>query len=314
MLTRKRVIAAAIETVPGTAEAITVTDGGLLIITPKIEVNIGMENRKVIVPSLSNLPDIAGTQSATLTFQAEIKGAGAAYSATVLPALDKYLQACGFSSIVDTTAGAETVTYDPISDSVPSLTMYLFEDGVVKKMQGCRGTCKIMGENGKPAYVDFTFTGVWAGIADLAIIAPTFLATVPPVLLSAAFSIDTYAAKITTLDIEIANSVSLRDDISTASGFTVAEIVSRLPVATFNPEMNLVATYDWFGKWLLGGTGALSLSMGAVQYNKCAITAPAVEYIKIADGDRNGVAINDVSAKLNQSASAGNDEIEVVFS
>ncbi len=314
MLTRRRVLAAAIETTHGTAEAITAADGGILVIDPKIDTNIAMESRKVIVPSLSNISDIPGTQSAVLTFQAELKGAGAAYSATVKPAIGKYLRACGFGEVIDTTAGLETATYSPISDSIPTLTMWLFEDGVVKKMKGCAGTAKVSVEVGKPAYIDFTFTGIWDGVADAALITPTFEMTVPPVLLSAAFSLDAYSAKISKLDIDVANAVALREDISTSTGFSFAEVTSRLPVGSFDPEMTNVATYNWFGKWLAGGTGALSASIGATQYNKYAITAPAVQYTKIAEGDRNGVFINDVTIKLNQSANAGNDEIQLVFS
>ena len=76
MLTRRRVLAAKIEAVPGTGESITAADGGILVIDPKVSADITMEDRKVITPSLSNLPDIPGTQGATLTFQAELKGAG----------------------------------------------------------------------------------------------------------------------------------------------------------------------------------------------------------------------------------------------
>lgn len=314
MLTRRRVLAAKIETTPGTAETITAADGGILVISPKVDVNIEMESRKDILPSLSNLPDIPGKQGATLTFQTELKGAGAAYSASVTPAIGKYLRACGFNEVIDTTAGAETVTYDPISDNIPTLTMWLYEDGVVKKIKGAQGTVKISAENGKPVYADFTFTGVWDGITDAAMITPTFETTVPPVLLSAAFSVDSYAAKISKLDIDMANAIALLDDISSPTGYSVASITGRQPVGSFDPEMTTVVTYDWFGKWLAGGTGAMSASVGATQYNKYAISAPAVQYTKIADADRNGVAINDVTVKLNQSSSAGNDEIQLVFS
>ena len=314
MLTRRRVLAAAIESTPGTAEAITAADGGILVISPKIEANIEMEGRKVILPSLSNLPDLPGKQGATLTFSAELKGAGTTYAADNVPAIGKYLQACGFSEVVDTTVGDETVTYAPISDSVPTLTMWLYEDGIVKKIRGAQGTVKISAEDGKPIYADFTFTGVWDGVADAAIISPTFETSVPPVLLSAAFSVDSYAAKISKLDADIANTVALLEDISDETGYSRALITARLPVGSFDPEMNTVATYDWFGKWLAGGTGALSATVGATQYNKYDITAPAVQYIKVTDADRNGIAINDIGFKLNQSADAGDDEIQIVFS
>ena len=314
MLTRRRVLAAKIESSPGVVESITDADGGILIINPTITTNIEMEERKVLNPSLSNLPDLPGTQGATLTFSAELKGAGTTYAADNVPAIGKYLQACGFSETVDTTAGSETVIYQPISDNIPTLTMWLYEDGVVKKIRGAQGTFKINAEDGKPLYVDFTFTGVWDGIADASVITPTFETSVPPVLLNANFSVDSYAAKISKLDIDMANTIQLLQDISDTTGFAYAMLTERKPNGTMDPETTNIATYDWFGKWLAGATGALSISVGDNQYNKFSVSCPAVQYTNIGEADRNGIAINDITFKLNQGSDAGDDEIQVVFS
>ena len=312
MLTRRRVIAAKIENVEGTAEAITVADGGLLVIDPKVDFDFNMNDREVVMDTLSKPQPVPGKTPGKITFRTELKGAGAAYSATVKPALGKYLQACGFAETVDATGGSESVTYDPASTGIPCLTMWAYEDGVIKKLKGCRGNAKFSGKNGEICFVDFEFTGVYDGVVDGAMISPTFEATVPPVLLSSAFSIGAYAANINSFDLDMANEVTLRESIATASGYVSALITDRRPTGKIDPEMVTVATYDFFGKWKAGTAAAMSLgSVGTTQYNRFTITAPKVITTKISDDERAKLMVAGMDFAL--AMDTGDDEISIVF-
>jgi len=312
MLTRRRVIAAKIESVEGTAEAITSADGGILVISPKIDYDFGMNEREVTVDTLSKLQPVPGKTSGKLSFRAELKGAGVAYSSSIQPALGKYLKACGFAETIDATADSESVTYDPASTGIPCLTMWSYEDGVIKKLKGCRGNVKFSGKNGEICFADFEFTGVYDGVVDGAIISPTFEATVPPVLLSSAFTIGTYSANINSFDLDMANEVTLRESIGTASGYVSALITDRGPTGKIDPEMVTVATYDFFGKWKAGTPAAMSLgSVGATQYNRFTLTAPQVITSKIADEERAKLMVAGLSFSL--AMDTGDDEVSIVF-
>jgi len=82
-----------------------------------------------------------------------------------------------------TSAGFEI---KPVSSSVVSLTMGLFEDGIRKVLKGCRGTVKFNFKIGEPATLDFSFKGVEAGVTDVPMFTGvSFDNTVPPVLLNA---------------------------------------------------------------------------------------------------------------------------------
>lgn len=313
MLTRRRIIAAKIESVEGTAEAITVADAGILAIDPKFDGDIKMYSRdNVKTNSLSKLQSIPGQKMGTISFKAELKGPAAAYSATVKPALGMYLRACGFAETVDVTPGAEKVTYLPASTGVPCLTMWLYEDGAVRKLVGCRGTVSFSGKIGEPIFADFKFTGVYDGCPALAMITPTLEASTPPVLLNAALTIDAYAAIFETFSVDMGNDVQLRPSANSAAGYLSAQIADRKPTGKLDPEMVLPAGYDFMGKWEGGAPAVLSLGpIGAVNYNRFTMGAPKCVYTKVGEGDRGGIITADLDIQL--AMNTGDDEFKLEF-
>ena len=314
MLTRRRVIAAKIEAAEGTAEAITAADGGIIAINPKFDADIKMYGRdNVMLSTLSKLQPIPGQRMGKISFQAELKGAGAAYSALIQPAIGKYLRACGFAETIVTTAGAETATYLPASTGVPSLTIWLYEDGVVKKLKGCRGTAKFDAKIGEAFLVSFEFQGVYGGVTDLAIINPTLEATVPPIFLNASLTIGAYSAICESFGVDMGNQLQMRPDVNSTAGYLSCRLTDRKPTGKLDPEMVTVATHDFFGLWLAGTPAALNIGplAGGGDYNKFTITAPKLVTTKIADSDRSGnsVAGHDFALVMN----TGDDEFSIVF-
>jgi len=49
--------------------------------------------------------------------------------------------------------------YEPVSESFESMTFYVFYDGLMHKITGCRGTFSVSAESGGYATASFTFTG-----------------------------------------------------------------------------------------------------------------------------------------------------------
>jgi len=308
MLSRRRVVAAKIEGVEGTAEAITVAEAGILAMNVKHDFDIKVTERAIQLNTMSNLAPVIGAQSGKLSFRAELKGNGLASYAVTPPSLAVYLKACGFAE----TLSAPSAIYKPASSGIPSITLWVYEDGLAKKLKGVRGNVKFSGKVGEPCYADFDFTGVWDGVADVAMISPTFEGTVPPALLNSAFTIDAYAGVMTTFSIDMANQISLRESVNTTSGYVSALITGRNPAGTVDPEMTLVAGYDWFGKWKAGATAAFNLGpVGGTAYNKFAITAPKAVYKKVGEGDRAGNITADVNFAL--AMNTGDDELVLTF-
>lgn len=312
MLTKRRIIVGKIEAVEGTAEALLVADAGIVAIDPKVTVDITMLPRPASLVTLSRMADLAGKSIGRIAFRAEVKGPGAAYAANKLPALGKYLRCCGFAETLVVTLGSESATYKPASSGLPSMTLWCYEDGVIKKLKGARGTVKFSGKVGEPFYADFDFLGVWDGAVDGALLAPTYEGTIPPLFLGASFSVAAYAAVVASFDVDFGNKLAARPDVSTVTGVKSIVLTERDPRGKFDPEMATIAGHDFIGRWTAGTPGALICGpVGAVQYNKFTITAPKLVYTGVADGEREGQAVADTSFQL--AMNTGDDEFVLAF-
>lgn len=313
MLTKRRIVAAKIEAVEGTPEALTVAEAGIIAIDTKWSPDIKMLARNVALPTLSKLQDIPGMALAHISFKCELMGRSTAFAANNLPYASPFLRACGFQETLDVTPGSEKVTYQPASTGLPSLTLALYTDGVIKKISGARGTVKFSTENGGQIWAEFDFLGAYIAPIDGAILAPTFPSLLPPLLTNANFTIGAFSPVFKSVSFDMGNKLAPREDANAPTGYKSFMLTDRDVRGSFDPEMTLVASHDWYGRWKGGTTGALSIgAVGATQYNKVKITAPKVAYVKVAEADREGleVASTDFQCAMN----TGDDEIVIEFS
>ncbi|MBE0596851.1 MAG: hypothetical protein IH614_06265 [Desulfuromonadales bacterium] len=313
MRTKRRVIAAKIEQAEGVPEALTAAEAGLLVIDPRWTPDITMLPRNVIMATFSKLPDLAGARMAQIALKAEVMGRGAAFAAGNLPLLSPYLRGCGLAETLDVTGGSEKVTYKRASSGIPSLTMGLYTDGVVKKIAGARGIGKFTGDVGGALYFEATYTGVYVDPTDGAVLAPSYLNLQPPQLLGANFLVDAFAPVLKSFEIDLGNKLAPREDLNSPSGYKSFDLVDGDTRGRMDPEMTLVATHDFYGRWKAGITGALSIgAFGPAQYNRVKITAPRLVTTKVAEGEREGREIVNVEFQL--AMNAGDDEFVLEFS
>lgn len=306
MIKARTQLAAKIEAIEGTAEAIAGADA-LLVMNPSFRPNTEVTNRDNVSVSLSRFPGVPGKRSATIEFDVELKGSGTAGTA---PALGKLLNACGFG---ETVVALTSVTYLPASASISSMTLAMFMDGVKKQIWGARGDVSLRLEAGKPAMFHFVFTGADFSVTDVALLTTgvAYEATIPQSFQTASLLIDSYAAMIGSMDIKMGNEVTLRDDANAISGFKSAVITKRRPAMSIDPEFVLVATYDFYGKLRSGNLGALTLALTGSAGNICTITAPKVQYVGINPSDKSGINSLGIDCWLNRNA--GDDELSIAF-
>lgn len=202
----------------------------------------------------------------------------------------------------------------PISSSVPSLTMGLYEDGIRKLLKGCRGTAKFNFKIGEPATVDFGFKGVEAGVSDLALLTGIdYDDVVPPVLLNAVMSCDDVSLNIGEMDIDIACTLAPKDKIDDEKGILSFMITERDTQGSFNPEMVLVATHDFYDKWFSNTPMVLDMAYGSVGGNKIRVYAPSIIYNKIDDADRDGIQLAQTAFDVTGSMEPGDDELAILL-
>lgn len=310
ILSNRQVIAAKVETTEGTAIALAGADANFQVMDPKFEADIPMFERKILDGSLSPFKMIAGTRLAKLSFKVENKGSGTAGTA---PALGKLLRACGF---LETLVAVTSATYTPDQTvaAVPSVSVGLYRDGLRKLIRGARGNVKYVAKNGEPGMWEFEFVGVYDGVADIALITPSGVETTVPVpLLTAQFSIAAFSAFCSQVAFDMGNVMAPRADINKAEGYISTIITGRMPKGSFDPEDETVANHDFYGRWAANTTGALTFRHTGTAGNICIVTAPACQYVKLSEADRNGIATLGADFLMARSVAAGNDEISIAY-
>lgn len=265
-----------------------------------------MAERAAVRASLAPLKNLYAGSLISITFDAEIKGSGAAGTA---PEIGPLLRGCGFA---ETIVAATSVTYKPASSGHESLTFWLYEDGMKYVVTGCRGTVTGSLATGATGKLSFTFTGHFSGPTDVALATPTYNATVPPALINVPFSIDSYSAVISKLDFDMGLTLAKPDNIAATDGYGQLQITGRACTGTIDPEASLVAAYDWVTKWKSSAAYALTTgAIGGTAGNKCTISMPAVVYSEISSGDRDGILTREI--KFQAVESSGDDEISLLF-
>ncbi len=309
-LNRRMTLAGKVEAAEGTAETLAAADANALAYEVKFDPNVAMFARKPIAQDLSAYSAIPGARSMKATFKVELKGSGAAGTA---PAVGKYLRACGFGETVN--AGVSVVYQRALNQPTMTLGLYSIPpsgNNLRRLIHGARGTFKLSPKVGDPAMLEFDFLGCYSSITDIAGLTPSGLeSTKPQPLLNTAFTMQTFAHKISQFGLDAGNALALRGDIAAASGYKSCLIVDSDAVFSFDPELELVATHDYHGIMLAGTEASMSCAIGATAGNICTITAPKCQYTKVGQADRDGISVLSVDGKFNRNA--GNDELVFTF-
>lgn len=269
------------------------------------------ERDRVRFSSKGRLQQVFGGTLKQLTFNVEVKGSG---TAGTPPEFGKLLRMCGLAEEIDGTAG--TVTYQPASLENESGVIHYYEDRVLHRLTGVRGTAEITSEAGDVARVSFTLTGHDSDPEDIDIAqlpSPEYDDTVPSTFRGASVSLGGWSPVIGEVSFDLGNNVVMPPDANAASGFGSIQIDRRDPTATINPEAVLVAEKDIIADWKQGNSLALSTGVvGNEEGNRWEISAPASYLREIAPGDRDGIRTRELTLGLAEVA--GDDEISIIFS
>jgi len=319
MIKRKRVLAAKLESVVGTAEELTAADAAMNIYDAMIQPDIEFEERPG-QGTLSPEPGVPGPRGGTATFSVEWHGSGTAEDTggESVPAwASVFLPCCGLVS----TSGAKNV-FTPIT-GVPAAAAYgqrtctiaTYVDGTKRMLAGCMGDAVFRFVAGKVVKVDFTFTGVWQAPTTTAILEPTYPTVLPLRMASAGLAItEDSACKISEFTVSLNNNVVLREDVNGASGFISAMITERLIRGEFDPEAVAASNTSTHANWLTSTEQQVDWSLGAgSDGNTVAFDIPKAQFRNLQEGDRNGRVTNQIEFQANRDADTGDDEFQITF-
>ncbi len=311
LLKTLRTIACKVEGTIGTPESLSAADGALhvydLMIQAEIE-NIQRESSN----TFGYLQSSSGPRKGTATFKADLQLTGAAAPAW----LSTLLQGCGYVN--------DGGVYAPISEglsatsSLKSLTIASYQDGVIKTIAGAVGNFKIMAPTGKLVTMEFEFQGVWQPPVDGAMIEPVYSTERPVRYADAAANYDGQEHCIENLEFDAGNEIIMRECPDTVAGFKSGLIVNRTPKLTLNPEAQLVADYDSYGKWVAGTEAAFSTSFSSVLIDESVATmslsAPKAQIVNVQEGDRNKLVTDEIELQLNRNGVNIDEDVAIAFS
>jgi hypothetical protein len=299
LLWKKRVIKVKLEANMGTKVS---TDQAILVSNLKINPTAPfIERGGTGLYRGHDVKGVIGAQSGKCTFSVEMRGTGSGGCELGLAIL---LQACGLIK------SSEAYTVHSVHSSDKTISIDVWEDGKLKGLAGASGTFTFHFLAGQRVVLDFDFDGIWQ--APTADALPTWTpSTVLPFMgKSGTFTLDSNAIKISKFDLDIGSKVVPREDVCAVSGIAYYMVADILPMASFDPEADLVAGYDYHGIWLASTEKVIAV-VAKNSTDKCTIAIPKFQTRELPEGERNGIMIHEISGQCDHSS--GNDAVSLTF-
>lgn len=309
LLARKKQLAAKIESVKGTREtSLAAADADVL--ADSIDFSFAPEEiqREYLRATFSKDTSIVGPLIATIACKVELKGSG---TATTAPSWGKLLTGCGFAE----TVGSSSVTYQVDTDDADTetLTMGVYNDGHLRILYGARGTVTFEFTANRMAYANYAFTGMYYDDSDTAMLSPTYESTLPVPFRDCSFTLNFgtpwTGAVFSSLNFDMGNEVSMREDANSSTGLAYAQIVNRNPRGTIDLDKVLVATQDFSSFLTTPTTGSVAFDIGSAAGNTLSFSIPKMQILSLPDSERDGVSTYDMAFACR--VNAGDDEFVI---
>lgn len=297
LLTRKRVIKVVLESPKGSKAAGT---EAILVFDLEINPTSPFEERKGSgLYRGHTVKGVHGERSGVCSFKCELRANGSGGMDAGLAIL---LQACGLKKT------SETYQVHSTHASDETISIDVWEDGVKKGLGGASGNVTFEGDTGKRMFCNFEFSGVWQAPVDDALPAYAPGSTAPMLIQGGTFTLAGESIKIGRFSLNMGTNPIPRMDVDSTGGIAYYAITDYNSVIGLDPEADLVAGYDYHAAWLAGTEVAVSLIVNDGT-DKVTFTIPKVQYRELAEGDREGIQIYDLTGQCNPSS--GNDNVAI---
>lgn len=315
---RNTVILAKVEATAGTDASPTGAADAVLVSAMTINpLNAQNVNRDLVRGYFGGSEQLVATAFVTLDITVELAGSGTAATA---PQWGDLLLGCAMAEASLTTPNR--VEYTPVSSSLKTLTIYYYDDGVLHKMLGAMGTCKLSAKVGERPTLQFTFTGLDGGISA-ASASGTYSAWKTPPTMTKANVVDitlgcTYSAGAlasgtiypsTGLEIDWGHTVNYTPLLSSDR----VDISQREMTGSLQLDLTAANEVSFMATVKANTTQSLGLTIGTAAGNKIIIHTPAMQLINPSKQELNGSRLIGYDLRFVPTAGgSGNDEIRIV--
>ena len=314
---RKTVILAKTEAVNGTDAAPTGAANALKVfdvsISPMEIKGVALNYITGWFGSAMNLP---GAMFTKIAFSVSLSGAGAAATA---PAWGALLLGCAHAETTGLLAPVR-VEYLPATDTLKSLTIYWYDDGVLHKAIGCMGQPKLSAKSGEAPKLVFDFMGLQIDPTATASVVATLTAWKPPVAITKDNVSDvkfgcTYAAGAlvggtpyasTGLTLDWGNTVNFSPNL-TAQEIVLSE---RKIKGSMSLQLSAADEVTMAGAVKAGSTQGMGFVIGNTSGNMIMLHAPAMRLTTYKKEELDGKRMIGFDWELDPVA--GNDELRLI--
>jgi hypothetical protein len=300
----------------------TATDGVLLEELAQLKFSYANDGARPAPPGTAGYQTRVRPSGRAVELTAKVapKGAGAAYSASVLPNVHALLRASGMDAVINTTGGSESVTYTPTplpSAGYGSDVMSFYGRQQLYLLQGMLGDWSLELAGPTVPVLTLAMKGLApTQFSDSALPAITYpaLSIDPPKATSIAFVYGSVTPVVRRVSLKLARAINPRLDINAGGhvGFAPGRRTPQLDVEVETAA--LAGAADWWNDFDTALGAAISFTVGSVQYNKYSITCAKAQLMQPPEESNDGeVSITKLSFQLNPSALNASDEISWVF-
>lgn len=299
------------------------TDGVLVLERPSVEIDWAADGKRrgeggPMSHGIKRVPKSGAF--AQLAAICEAHGYGAAYSATNVPNIHDLAIAAGLAAEVDTTEDSETVTYTP--GTAVSAVVEAYERAQKFILKGVYADLNISADAGAVPVWEFPLVGIPTLPTDLAVPTITYPTVQPPIAEGLTLSIGDFAsAVVRSFEFALNRENTPRLDANAAAGHGGYSIGGINPTLEVLCEATALQTTPFHGAAGLdpyqlaeAATAiAVSLTVGATQYNKWTLSGTAAQLVDVADDEDGASAIWTLVFELNPTTSGGKDNLSILF-
>jgi len=275
------------------------------VIEPEWTPIVNMQPQDYNSSSFDPFPEIAGFRHATIAFKTILTGAAAASTS---PRWSELFEACGVLETV-----AADVQFSPLTHAIPSVTVSFERKDTATTSKrvtlvGCIGTAKFVGEVGGRVIVEWEFTGGLVTHTDETQIgALVFDDTQPVAFQGAIITVGGVVQQLKTFEFDLNNDIQPLFDPAKANGVLGGVLVGKDPTLQIDPLDVLVATYDYYGKWIAETLEAGQILYGVVSGRRHTFDFPKLQIRSVAPGSREGFAVPTIIYSPKWNAAAADD-------
>ncbi|MDR2172688.1 MAG: hypothetical protein LBE32_00515 [Burkholderiales bacterium] len=255
--------------------------------------------------TFGNNPAVVVAEQVRVAFDIYFIGSG---TPGVAPAWGTLLRGCGWAETV--TLGT-SVLYNPISQNIESVTLYVFKDGILHKITGARGNVNWNFTAKQVPTLHFEFTGTFSPVIDSTMpVAPDFTKWIKP-----RAAIPTYTGDISIFGLDAMKvrnySCDTQTEVASPEWVNHKEIViaDRLPTTQMELEAPSMATLNLYDLIQKQEHGKVTYTHGNEPGNTITITHPDAIMTAASYGDNSKILTNQLS--IVPLITNGNDDITI---